>query len=102
MAQDIGERKGNSMDNKIDKYGYGPDGYKDAPEGEGMSDNAVIVEDFLPPPEVIAKAIEKKKLTIQISKMAAEFFQEEAKKHGVPYQAMIRKVLDEYVRRMKS
>ena len=61
-----------------------------------------IVEDLLPPPHIIAKAIEKKRLTIQISKLAADFFMEEAKKHRVPYQAMIRNVLDEYVRVTKK
>lgn len=83
-------------DHDIDEDGYTDD------RGEGPSAHAIIVKDFLPPPEVIARAIEKKKMTIQISKTAADFFMEEARKNRVPYQRMIREVLDEYVRRMRK
>jgi predicted DNA binding CopG/RHH family protein len=70
--------------------------------GDGPSEHAVIMENFLPPPGEIAKAIEKQKITIMLSASSCRFFKEEAEKYGVSYQAMIRRVLDEYAQRAKK
>jgi len=64
--------------------------------GDGPIGELTIVEDFLPPPAEIAKAIKKQKVTIMLSASSRDFFKEEAARHGVSYQAMIRRVLDEY------
>lgn len=68
--------------------------YSDGPIGETR-----VVEDFLPPPEELAFREETVKLTIALSKASVEFFKREAAKHHVPYQRMIRRMLDEYTRR---
>jgi hypothetical protein len=61
-----------------------------------------IVEDLLPPPHVIAQWLKKKKITIELSEPATDFFKYQAREHGVSYQAMIRQVLDDYVRRERG
>lgn len=58
-----------------------------------------VVEDFLPPPDQLAFREETVKVTITLNKASIEFFKREAKKHGTPYQAMIRKLLDAYAQR---
>lgn len=58
-----------------------------------------VVENLLPPPEDIAESIRKQKVTIMLSASSKKFFERQAKKYGVSYQAMIRRVLDEYSNR---
>ncbi|HWS03272.1 MAG TPA: CopG family transcriptional regulator [Gammaproteobacteria bacterium] len=58
-----------------------------------------VVEDFLPPPEKLAFREETVKVTITLNKASIEFFKREAKRHGTPYQAMIRRLLDAYAQR---
>jgi hypothetical protein len=58
-----------------------------------------VVEDFLPLPEQLAFREETVKVTITLNKASIEFFKREAKRHGTPYQAMIRKLLDAYTQR---
>ena len=67
--------------------------WDDAPVGE-----LVVVEDFLPSPAEIAKSLKKmrSKITIELTQPTVDFFKEEAKKHRVSYQQMIRSVLDAY------
>ena len=79
---------------------FDKDGYSDD-KGDGPSENAVIVEDFLPPPEVMAAALKRRKITIELTEPTVEYLKEQADKHNVSYQAMIREILDDYVRRQK-
>lgn len=65
--------------------------YSDGPMGEVR-----VVEDFLPPPEELAFREETVKVTIALSKSSLDFFKQEAAKHQVSYQRMIRRLLDEY------
>ena len=65
--------------------------YSDGPMGEVR-----VVEDFLPPPEELAFREETVKVTIALSKASLDFFKQEAAKHQVSYQRMIRRLLDEY------
>lgn len=58
-----------------------------------------VIPDFLPPPEELAFREETVKVTIALSKVSVEFFKQEAEKHHVPYQKMIRRLLDEYALR---
>ena len=83
MEQDIGEKAGVSMKNKTN--------YSDGP-----MDEVRVVKDFLPPPEELAFREETVKITIALSRTSVEFFKQEAAKHQVPYQKMIRRLLDEY------
>lgn len=55
-----------------------------------------VVEDFLPPPDKLAFREETVRVTITLNKASVEFFKREARKHGTPYQVMIRKLLDAY------
>jgi predicted DNA binding CopG/RHH family protein len=65
--------------------------YSDGPIGEVKA-----VDDFLPPPEQLGFREETVKVTIALSKASVEFFKQEAAKHQVSYQKMIRRLLDEY------
>lgn len=70
--------------------------YKDDFEGLDIND-LIPIPDFLPPPEVLAKAPINVKITIKLSLESLDYFKEQAAKHKVPYQRMIRNLLDEYV-----
>ena len=67
--------------------------YSDEPIGE-----VEIVADTLPSPEELAFREDTVKVTISLSRSSVEFFKVEARKHGTPYQKMIRRLLDVYVR----
>jgi len=55
-----------------------------------------VIADFLPSPEDLAFREETVKVTIVLSKPSVDFFKSEAKKHNMPYQKMIRRLLDAY------
>ena len=63
---------------------------------DGPIDEVKVVADFLPAPEELAFREETVKVTIALSKASVEFFKQEAAKHQVSYQKMIRRLLDEY------
>ncbi len=54
------------------------------------------VEDFLPPPELLIPKEETKKVTISLSTKSIKFFKNVSEKTDIPYQQLIRKVLDSY------
>lgn len=62
----------------------------------GPMEEMRVVADFLPPPEELAFREETVKVTIALSKASVEFFKQEAARHHVSYQKMIRRLLDEY------
>ena len=66
---------------------------------EGEIDKVRLIADFLPPPAALAFREETVKVTIALSRQSVDFFKREAAKHGVPYQKMIRRLLDEYAGR---
>jgi predicted DNA binding CopG/RHH family protein len=66
---------------------------------EGEIDEVEIIPDFLPPPHELVFREDTVKVTIALSKSSVDFFKEEAAKHRVPYQKMIRRLLDEYAAR---
>ena len=68
--------------------------YSEGPMGEVR-----LVDDFLPPPEELAFREQTVKVTIALSRASVEFFKQEAGKHQVSYQKMIRRLLDEYALR---
>jgi hypothetical protein len=71
--------------------------YTDEPMGKVR-----IVADFLPSPAVLAKRLKVTKITIALSEESIFFFKTQAEKHHMPYQLMIRQVLDDYVAHQKN
>lgn len=55
-----------------------------------------VVDDFLPPPEQLVLKDDGVKITISLSRKSVEFFKEHAARSRVPYQRMIRALLDSY------
>ena len=86
---DIGEKGEKNMKKKI-VYNSAP---ADITESIIASET---IEDFLPAPEFLVKKEENVKITISLSKSSVEFFKEKAEKAGVPYQSMIKSVIDRY------
>lgn len=56
-----------------------------------------IIPNFLPPPHELVLREPTTKVTLVLSDSSLTFFKEHAKKSGVPYQRMIRTLLDRYV-----
>jgi hypothetical protein len=83
MVRDIGEKGGRFMKSKIK--------YTDEPMGELR-----VIKDFLPPPEKLVLREENIKITISLNKSSIDFFKKEAQKHHIPYQKMIRRLIDWY------
>lgn len=71
--------------------------YKPAPKSiSNAIFSSEIIDDFLPPPEKLIQKEDTQKITILLSKSSVRFFKEQAKRLGVPYQTMIKNVLDRY------
>ncbi len=66
---------------------------------DGPMEKVKVIADFLPTPEELAFREETVKVTIALSKASVDFFKQEASKHQVSYQRMIRRLLDEYTSR---
>ena len=56
------------------------------------------VKDFLPPPSKLVKRHETVKVTLELTADSLEFFKREAQINHVPYQRMIRTLIDAYAR----
>ena len=61
-----------------------------------------VVDDFLPPPEQLVPKRDGVKVTLSLSEDSVEFFKAQATRLGVPYQRMIRNLLDIYVQRARQ
>jgi predicted DNA binding CopG/RHH family protein len=61
-----------------------------------------VVEDFLPPPDQLVLKEDGVKVTISLSKRSVEFFKAQAARSRVPYQKMIRSLLDGYASRYQE
>jgi hypothetical protein len=55
-----------------------------------------ILRDFLPPPDKLVMKEDGVKVTISLSRRSVEFFKAHAARSQVPYQRMIRSLLDGY------
>ena len=55
-----------------------------------------IIENFLPPPHELVFKEDGVKVTLSLSEWSVDFFKEQAAKSKVPYQRMIRNLLDGY------
>ena len=59
----------------------------------------VRIEDTLPKPSELVFREDKVKVTLSLSRSSVEFFKREAKRQHVPYQRMIRALVDKYAAR---
>jgi predicted DNA binding CopG/RHH family protein len=60
-----------------------------------------IIEDFLPPPEKLLTKPKPVKITITLNQDSVDFFKEIAQKEHIPYQKLIRALLDQYASHYK-
>lgn len=58
-----------------------------------------VIDDFLPPPDQLVLKEDGVKITISLSKKSVDFFKAHAARSKVPYQRMIRSLLDTYASR---
>ena len=58
-----------------------------------------VVENFLPPPEALVLREDTVKVTLALSRRSVDFFKRAAKSRRVPYQRMIRALVDAYAER---
>ena len=58
-----------------------------------------VIDDFLPPPDQLVLKEDGIKVTISLSKKSVDFFKAHAARSKVPYQRMIRSLLDTYADR---
>ena len=69
---------------------------KTVDDGEGEIGRVRVVDDFLPSPDALVAREENVKVTIELSRRSVEFFKRAAKARRVPYQRMIRALVDAY------
>ena len=62
-------------------------------------EQAEVIADFLPPPDQLVPKEETVRVTLNLNKKSVDFFKIRAQENGIPYQRMIRKVLDIYAER---
>jgi predicted DNA binding CopG/RHH family protein len=65
---------------------------EDAPKGR-----LTVIQDFLPPPSQLVRKADTVKITSEFTRSSIDFLKKEAKKAKVPYQRMLRALLDRYV-----
>ena len=71
--------------------------YRDAPKQVGKAiAEAEIVRDFLPSPDKLIFKENTVKITLSLSEKSIRFFKAKAKEYHVPYQTMIKRVVDLY------
>ena len=58
-----------------------------------------VIKDFLPAPDDLVPREDNVKVTLSLSRRSLDFFKREAKKRRVPYQRMIRALVDTYAAR---
>jgi predicted DNA binding CopG/RHH family protein len=63
---------------------------------EGEISRFKVVKDFLPPPDKLVTRESNVKVTLSLSRKSVDFFKREAKKQRVPYQRMIRALVNAY------
>ena len=58
-----------------------------------------VIGDFLPAPADLVAREDNVKVTLSLSRRSLDFFKREARKRRVPYQRMIRALVDTYAER---
>ena len=64
--------------------------------------HVTIVADFLPPPEQLIPKKNTVKVTMEFTKESIEFVKQEANRHNISYQEMIRNLVDVYVKQQQQ
>jgi len=64
----------------------------DVPKGK-----LTLMADFLPPPALLVRKTDTIRVTSEFTKSSIDFLKKEAKKAKVPYQRMLRSLIDLYV-----
>jgi predicted DNA binding CopG/RHH family protein len=59
-------------------------------------------EDFLPSPEQLVPKKNTVRITMEFTKESIDFFKREAQHHNASYQAMIRNLVDVYVKQQQQ
>ncbi|MDP2409561.1 MAG: hypothetical protein Q8M26_04660 [Pseudolabrys sp.] len=78
------------MSNRIVKYTTGEIG------------RVRVVEDFLPSPDELVPREDTVKVTLALSKSSVDYFKRAAKQRRVPYQRMIRALVDAYAEKQEG
>lgn len=60
-----------------------------------------VIEDFLPAPDDLVPREDHVKVTLQLSRRSVDFFKRAAKARRVPYQRMIRALVDQYAEKQE-
>ena len=61
-----------------------------------------LVEDFLPSPDALVAREDNVKVTLGLSRRSVEYFKRAAKTRRVPYQRMIRSLVDAYAEKQRK
>ena len=69
---------------------------------KGEMGNVRIVKDFLPLPSQLVLRDDNVKVTLSLCRRSINFFKREAKKQHVPYQKMIRALVDGYAEKLEK
>jgi len=69
---------------------------------EGEIGKIKIVKDFLPSPDKLVLKESNVKVTLSLSTRSVDFFKRQAQKRRVPYQRMIRALVDAYAEKEKA
>ncbi len=56
------------------------------------------VIDFLPPPDQLVKREKTVKITLELTEQSLEFFKRQAEQTQIPYQRMLRTLIDSYAK----
>lgn len=64
--------------------------------GKGDIGAVRVIDDFLPSPDQLVLREESVKVTLNLSQSSVEFFKRAAQQRRVPYQRMIRALVDAY------
>jgi hypothetical protein len=70
--------------------------------GKGEIGRIKIIEDFLPPPDRLVLREENVKVTLSLSQRSVAFFKRAAEQRRVPYQRMIRALVDAYAEKQSG
>ena len=70
--------------------------------GAGEIGRVRVIDDFLPSPADLVPREDNVKVTLSLSRRSLDFFKREAKKRRVPYQRMIRALVDRYAERQTA
>jgi predicted DNA binding CopG/RHH family protein len=61
-----------------------------------------VIDDFLPSPDALVAREDNVKVTLGLSRRSVEYFKGAAKTRRVPYQRMIRALVDAYAERPRT